>query len=326
MRILITGGLGYVGMALVDSFRNDFLHEEAGIKAQSLEVTILDKDFIPQRVASLQGTGLNFRFVQEDINSLTSDQEKCKEFLKGFDVIYHLASPVEAELSVNKENETWQTIKNATEKLANCKPLNCVFVFASTANVFGGLSQYDSQENLNEKDTPKPMYPYAKSKLAAENALLERRDPENIIICRFGTAYGYSDGIRFNLVTNIFFKQMLLGQPIEVFGDGSNFRSFCHVRDLARAMRFLVNLYQKKQISDKQVFHVVQANFQIKELAQIIASFNKNCQVVFPPNKPASFMSYHLSSKKLTDLGFKFEENLKESTEEMVKIFGVMKK
>lgn len=320
MKVIVTGGLGYVGAALLDTFREDF------DRIPGLEVVVVDKEFVPQRIVTLQGKGLNFRYVQADINTIDENgvivgDQTWEPILKDADVIFHLASPVEAESSVNREEETWRTIKGATLALARAKTEECLMFFASTANVFGGIPAGERNAGLSETDKVCPIYPYAQSKASAEAEIINNTAIRNVTICRFGTAFGYSDGIRFNLVTNIFFKRMLEGKDLHVYGDGSNLRPLCHVRDIARALRFLAEKRMNNEIGDKEVFHVVQANYAIRDLARVVAGFNPKCSVVHPVDKPAPFMSYALSNAKLTSLGFKFEENLAKSTKEMLYLF-----
>jgi len=251
--------------------------------------------------------------VQADI----LDTEKIKPILQDADIVYHYAGLIEAEASINRPTETFRVNFEGTINVAKLIPSTCRFVYASTCNVFGGLRENEKLKGLIESDTPNPKYPYAESKHFAETWI--RNNLNNYIICRFGTAFGYSDGIRFNLVSNLFVKKLLQGENIQVYGKGDNFRPFCHVRDLAAASKFLA---EYKEIKN-DIFHVVQENFTIKEFAKAIIKIVKKGGIEFV-DKPVPFSSYHVSSVKLRNLGFKFGYNIKSSTLELMKLFKVM--
>jgi nucleoside-diphosphate-sugar epimerase len=188
-------------------------------------------------------------------------------------------------------------------------------MFASTGNVYGGVDVSEKYMNLTEDDEPRPKYPYAESKRAVEKYLLA--NCRNFSICRFGTNYGYSPGIRFNLVTNNFIKKALAGETLVVHGKGENYRPTLCVKDAARAMIFLSDQEKAKG----EIYHVVSENLKIKDLAQKMKVLDPSIKIEHII-KEVPFSSYHLSSNKIKSLGFNFQWTVDKAIKDMAMIFG----
>lgn len=303
MRVLLVGGLGYIGSELIERYK--------AANTDDLHVDIIDKRFVPHILAGLPD---NFSFVHGDIKddrsiSLLLDKEP--------DIVYLLAAEVQAETSIDRESSIWETNYEAIVRVADKCPSKSRLIFASTGNVFGGVDESEKFMNLTEEDAPRPKYPYAESKRAVEKYLLG--SGKNFIVCRFGTNYGYSPGVRFNLVTNNFIKRSLEGETITVHGHGENFRPTVCVKDAVRAMLFL----SEKQEACGQIYHVVSENFKIKDLAEKAALFNNSSKIKYI-KKVTPFSSYHLSSEKIKKLGFEFQWNVDAAIENMNELFGCL--
>jgi nucleoside-diphosphate-sugar epimerase len=299
MKILIVGAMGYDGAGLIESYRENNTNDE---------IILLDKRFRPYLLADLPP---QFRFVQGNI----LDKDLMNHLLQDVDLVYLLAAEVEAEKSINKEEAIWENnFEGAIIVIERCSS-NTRILFPSSGNVFGGVLETEKNMNLTEQDEPRPKYPYAESKRAVEKYLFE--SDKNYVIMRFGTHYGYSPGIRFNLVTNVFFKKAMTGQDITVHGDGDNYRPTLCSRDAVRAMRFLAE-HPKAQ---GELFHIVGNNYRIRELAHEVVSVFPEVKVQHIM-KEVPFNSYHLSSDKIKSLGFNFEYDIRKGVEEMKKIFS----
>jgi nucleoside-diphosphate-sugar epimerase len=191
-------------------------------------------------------------------------------------------------------------------------------MFPSTGNVFGGLDPSQKFMDLIEEDEPKPKYPYAETKRAMEKFLLG--SGRNFVILRFGTNYGYAPGIRFNLVTNIFTRRMLQGEDLVIHGGGENWRPTVCVRDCARALEFL----SARNDVQGEIFHVVRASYQIKELAKKIISYGNSKSKLKFIAKEVPFSSYALSSAKIESLGFRFEWGLERAVKQLIQVFHAL--
>lgn len=306
MRILILGGLGYIGSALIEQYKK-FNYDD-------LSLDIIDKRFVPHIVAGLPG---NFHFTH---GNMSDDNIIDPLLAKIPDVIYLLAAEVEAEKSINKERAIWENNFEAAIKVIEKCSNRSRLIFASTGNVFGGVNENEKFMNLNEQDMPRPKYPYAESKYAVEKHLLNTNN--NFTICRFGTNYGYAPGIRFNLVINNFIKKALSGEMLTVHGQGENYRPTVCVKDVVRAMLFL----SEKKEAEGEIFHVVSENFKIKDLARKISSIINPSVNIENIAKEVPFSSYHLSSEKIQKFGFKFEWHLEKAVSEMKGLFNSLRK
>lgn len=301
MKIMIAGGLGYIGSALCELYRNQPQHE----------IIVLDKRFIPERVA---GFPPHIRFIQADIR----DTDLMSRLLRDVDLLHLLAAEVEAEKSIHKERAIWEHNFEAPKRLIEICPASARIMFPSTGNVFGGLDKGMKYVGLTEEDEPQPKYPYAEAKRAMEQYLLQ--SGRDFVILRFGTNHGYAPGIRFNLVTNNFVKKAMLGEDLTVHGDGENFRPTVCVRDCARAL----DLLSARSEARGEIFHIVHENFKIKNLAEHVVFYCDTGSKVTFIAKEVPFSSYALSSEKVQKLGFEFQWDLESSVKDMMRVFYAM--
>lgn len=302
MKIVITGGLGYVGSAVCELYRNESQHE----------VLVIDRDFNAERIA---GYPEHFRFVQADVTEV----DLMKRLLENADVLHLLSAEVEAEQSIHKEAAVWENNFDAPKNLISQTPDATRIMFPSTGNVFGGADPNEKWSDLTEEDEPSPKYPYAETKRAMENYLSD--SGRNFTVVRFGTNHGYSPGIRFNLVTNNFARRAMLGQTLTIHGNGENHRPTVCVKDCARALLFLSG---RDDVAG-ETYHVVQESLQIRELASRVARvFDAGAQVSHIA-KEVPFNSYALNSDKLQNLGFEFKWNLESSVADMGKQLKAMR-
>jgi UDP-glucose 4-epimerase len=299
MKTLIAGGLGYMGSALCELYRERDEHA----------ILVLDKRFVPERVALFPE---HMRFIQGDIRDLGL----MRRLLADVDVVFVLAAEVQAESSIDRERTVWDQNFEAPKNLVEiCGPGTRV-VFPSTGNVFGGLEDGVKSMDLTEDDEPHPKYPYAEAKIAMER-YLESTDRDYVVL-RFGTNHGYSPGIRFDLVTNLFVLRAMQGEKITIHGSGENYRPTVSVKDCARALDFVSARPDVK----RETFHVVRENFQIRELAEhVLKNFSDRGAAIQHIAKEVPFSAYALSSEKIKTLGFEFAWDLDASVKDMKRVF-----
>lgn len=210
-KILITGGAGYLGGAVVEL------------------ITILTNyDFVV--VDNLMYSGYYtapFKFIGADItdHSLIASIIKTEKP----DSIIHLAAIVGDSACQVNPALTIKVNERATYNIVNlCKRLDIKLVFASTCSCFGSNS-----ELLNEDSPTAPLSIYAGTKLNCEKYI--KNNLPGSVIFRLGTLFGLSGQygrIRTDLVANILTFKAALNQPIEVFG-GEQWRPILHVKDAA---------------------------------------------------------------------------------------------
>ncbi len=169
----------------------------------------------------------DIEFLRGDVR----DSDTMREAFEGCDAVLHLAAITGASETFEIREKTFDVNLEGTRTVVDASEDAGVekLVFASSCNVYGSTDSYEVDEDVD----PDPLNPYAESKLEAEDACLES-DLDTVVL-RLATNYGWSPGIRFNLVVNSFVFRALVDEPLTVYGDGSNWRPFMHVEDTARA-------------------------------------------------------------------------------------------
>jgi len=232
MRVLITGGAGFVGSHLAEALLN-----------RGDEVFVLD-DLSTGSIDNITHLKGNPRF-HYTIDSVTNEP-LLAEMLDRCDTIVHLAAAVGVKLIVEAPVRTIETNVHGTEvvlKHANKKKK--LVLIASTSEVYGKSATVPFKEDadLVLGPTSKHRWAYACSKMIDEFLALaywkERKLP--VIIVRLFNTVGPRQTGQYGMVVPNFVRQALTGQPITVFGDGTQSRSFTYVGDVVRAMVALIN-------------------------------------------------------------------------------------
>jgi len=243
MRVLITGGAGFVGSHLAEAFleRGD-------------EVCVLDNLSTGSidNIRHLKGEA-GFSYTIDTVEN----EPVLAELIDRADVVVHLAAAVGVKLIVEQPVHTIETNVHGTEvvlKLANKKKK--LVLLASTSEVYGKSTSvpFSEDADLVLGPTTKHRWAYACSKLIDEFLALaywkERKLP--VIIVRLFNTVGPRQTGQYGMVIPNFVRQALAGQPITVFGDGTQSRSFTYVGDVVRALVALVD--EPKAVG--QVFNI----------------------------------------------------------------------
>src|SRR5207248_8868869 len=227
MRVLITGGAGFIGSHLADAYlgRGD-------------EVFVLD-DLSTGSIENIRHlrASARFHYTIESVHHAPT----VAELVDQCDVVFHLAAAVGVRLIVESPVRTIETNVHGTEVvLAKANKKKKKVLIASTSEVYGLSDQVPFREdgNLVLGPTVKGRWSYACSKALDEFLALaywrEKRLP-TIIVRLFNTVGPRQTG-RYGMVIPTFVKQALSGRPITVFGSGDQSRCFCHVEDVVGAL------------------------------------------------------------------------------------------
>jgi len=271
MKVLVTGGQGYIGRVLTPMLRraghdvvvvDSDLYERcdfgAGSHAPSLEF------------GSAEGSG----FLRKDIRDLERRE------LEGFEAVIHLAALSNDPLGDLDPRLTYEINHLATVRLAELAKEAGVgrFIFSSSCSTYGaaGTAILDETANFN------PVTPYGRSKVWAEQGVraLEGAGFATVVL-RHGTAYGVSPRMRFDLVLNNLVAWAHTTGRILLKSDGTPWRPLVHIEDISRA--FLAVLEAPLEAVRNGVFNVgrTDENHQMHDLARIVAETVPGCRVEY---------------------------------------------
>jgi UDP-glucose 4-epimerase len=231
MRILITGGAGFVGSHLADELlsRGHRVHALDDLSTGAID-----------NVRHLKAHPA-FEYTIESCNNAPV----VAELVDSADVVYHLAAAVGVELIVESPVRTIENNVHTTEVVlsAASKKKKPVFV-ASTSEVYGKSTALPFREDgdLLLGPTFKGRWSYACSKAIDEFLALAYWKEKGLptVIGRMFNTVGPRQTGRYGMVVPNFVRQAIAGQPLTVYGDGSQSRCFCHVHDVVRALAGLM--------------------------------------------------------------------------------------
>jgi nucleoside-diphosphate-sugar epimerase len=251
MRILVTGGAGYIGSVLVPK-----------LIERGHEVRVVDRMF----------WGLPHYAEMPGVELVNADVRKLPEgVFDGIDAVDHLAGFSNDPTAEFSPEANWQMNAAATDTIARlCRGAGVRrLVFGSSCSLYDGAEDTDSL--LDENAALAPRGAYATSKHYSEEALLAHAgDDFEPVILRQATVFGSSPRMRFDLVVNAFVKDALVRQRLILHGGGRMYRPLISVNDLSDA--HVACLEAPSELVAGEVFNAVGENYQVRELAEVVAN------------------------------------------------------
>ena len=231
-RLLITGGCGFIGLNLID-----FLQKYS---SYNYNIIVLDNLTLGRRKYL---SDYDVEFVEGDIR----DSSLLKKLMKKVNSVIHLAADTRVVDSIANPDFNFNVNVEGTYNLLRAAQKEGVerFVLAST----GGAITGKAKSPVNESMAPQPLSPYGASKLSAEGycSAFAGSYGMKTVSLRFSNVYGPFSNHK-NSVVAAFFKNILKGKPLSVYGDGSQTRDFILSEDLCSAIINALNIKEGGEV------------------------------------------------------------------------------
>jgi nucleoside-diphosphate-sugar epimerase len=284
MKVLVTGGAGYLGSVLVPK-----------LLMRGHTVRVVDIGYFG--LGHLRSLQPPVQLIREDLRRIATDHEFKDQLLEDCDCVIHLAAisnDPSAELHPELTEEVNFQTTVCLAEAAKAKGIR--FLFSSSCSVYG-----EADGDLTEDGVVNPLTVYAVSKVKSEQALLDMATESwRPVILRNGTLFGYSSRMRFDLVVNIFALYSTMHNQIRVFGDGLQWRPFLSVQDCARAFIHFAEQKAPRHIC----YNIANENLRVVDVAALFERLNPGLKVTYTPTEDPDRRDYRVSTERMRAEGF----------------------
>ena len=307
-KIVITGGLGYIGTELCKIY--------SGVSWNN-EILVIDNRFISERVNQLRNWDIDF--VHGDL----LDKSLVNKYCKDADIVHHLAGitdvpRVKSESNDDNDAKIKLVAEQGTQNIIDVISDKCKIIFPSTHVVYEGIEKV--KNDILEDESTKPTLSYSSSK--SNNEIQLKKSGKNYIILRLGSVYGYStDTARIDIMPNLFSKIASQNGVLKLFAGGRQIKSLVPLVDVARCFKYM----EEREDISSELFNLTKDTITVKEVAEICKKNNPRISLK-ETNDEIPNLGFSLSNKKILKTGFKFLYNLDESIKEMIFKWSKQKK
>lgn len=303
MKILVTGGAGYLGSILCETLLD-----------KGYSVTVVDNLMYRQHSLFHLCNNPNFDFVFGDVRN----KELMRKLIKASDILIPLAAIVGAPACDRDLSLATTTNLDAIKLLNKLRSKTQLVIYPTTNSGYGTSS---GQVFCTEATPLKPISLYGRIKADAEEELLGSK---NTITLRLATVFGMSARMRLDLLVNHFVFTALNDGYIVLFEKEFK-RNFVHIKDVADCFVFCIENF-KKMVGKPYNVGLDSANLSKEELALKIKEYLPNFYIHFAevgtdPDK----RNYIVSNQRLRDAGFEAKRTLDEGIKELLKGYQLIK-
>lgn len=302
--VLVTGGSGFVGSALVPKLL------AVGHKVVSYDSCLFGEDILQPWAAH---PGLT------EVRADLRDTDRMARALEGIDAVVHLAC-VSNDPSYDLDPTLGKAVNyDATVSLIDRARKQGIkrFIFASSSSVYGLREEPEITEDLK----PEPLTGYSRDKLEAELYLFSKGSSDfTVSALRPATVCGWARRLRLDLVVNIFATQAYYKKKVTLFG-GTQKRPNIHIEDIADCYVEFMR-YPAEKIH-RRAFNVGHGNFTLAELGALVKEALGDRQVEITSIPTDDKRSYHISSERIRrELGFEARRTIAEAVRSLAAAFG----
>jgi nucleoside-diphosphate-sugar epimerase len=303
MKVLVTGTEGYLG-CLLPPILMERGHEVIGLDTGFYKVGWL-----------YHGTQVTAKTLNKDLRHITPED------LEGVEAIVHMAELSNDPTGQLSPNITYDINHKGSVRIATLAKEAGIrrFVYMSSCSVYGVATEGD----VTEETPVNPQTAYAECKTLVERDVKAMADDSfSPTFMRNATAFGASPRMRFDIVLNNLSGLAWTTKEIKMTSDGTPWRPLVHALDICKAI--VCTLEAPRDIVHNQIFNVGDTanNYQVKEIAQIVAEIFKGCQLSFGQSG-ADNRSYRVAFEKINTTlpGFKCEWNAMRGAQQLFDLF-----
>jgi len=300
MKILITGGAGYIGTKLIPM-----------LLERGHDVTVFDKLIFSGDVLIPFFSNKNFYFIKGDVR----DKEQLKAVCYDKDIIIHLAAIVGFPACRENPELAKSTNVGGAETLASVIHKDQRLLLSSTGSNYGALV-----DEICTEETPlNPLSIYGKTKTEAERILM---NSATCVAYRFATAFGVAPRLRLDLLVNEFTYQAEKQKYLVIY-EANFMRTFIHVYDIAKSFVFAIDNFDKMK---GEVYNVGgdNMNYSKREICEILIKETGTHVHYAEVGEDADKRNYVVSYKKINDVGFYTTISVEDGIKELIRVLPII--